>query len=59
VGRQVVAAALAAAGGLANRYAWPLVWLGLRIDADAAAAARGAGRPVPDELRARAAGLSR
>ena len=57
-GRAVVATALAAGGGPADRYAWPLVWLGLRIDADAAAAARERGEPAPEDLRGRAAGLA-
>jgi DNA-binding CsgD family transcriptional regulator/tetratricopeptide (TPR) repeat protein len=37
--------------GLAVRYAWPLVWLGLRVEADAAATGTGVGRRR-DALRA-------
>jgi DNA-binding CsgD family transcriptional regulator len=58
-GRAIVAEALAAESALANRYAWPLVWLGLRIDADALQAARRRGEPEEQEIRARAAALAR
>ncbi|WP_164704359.1 helix-turn-helix transcriptional regulator [Blastococcus litoris] len=56
--RAVVADALTGGSTLLGRYAWPLVWLGMRTEADAATRARDLRVPVPDEVRAGAAALS-
>ena len=40
-----------------DRYAWPLLWLGLRIEGDLAERARRRGEPVPAEAAARVAEL--
>jgi DNA-binding CsgD family transcriptional regulator len=40
------------------RYAWPLVWLGTRIEADAATRHRDLRGPVPDDVATRAAELA-
>lgn len=54
----IVATALSSGGRPLARYAWPLVWLGLRIEADLAARSRELRGPVPDDVLPRAAELS-
>jgi DNA-binding CsgD family transcriptional regulator/tetratricopeptide (TPR) repeat protein len=59
VAREIVATALAAATtAVSNRYAWPLVWLGLRIEADLAVHAPSREAPLPDDARARVSDLA-
>ena len=42
----------------AARYAWPLLWLGMRIEADEATRSRDRREPVPAEIAQRCAGLA-
>jgi DNA-binding CsgD family transcriptional regulator/tetratricopeptide (TPR) repeat protein len=53
--REEIDAGLALGGPAAYgaRYAWPLVWLGMRIEADDATLARARRQPVPEASRAR------
>ncbi len=57
--RTIVAGKLGVSHDWSDRYAWPLLWLGLRIEADVAAGARRRGEPLPEAVRARAAELAR
>jgi predicted ATPase len=52
--RGIVAAGLDGALTLSGRYAWPLVWMGMRVEADHATRARDLRRPVPPDVAARA-----
>jgi len=58
--REEVAAGLALGGPAAYgaRYAWPLVWLGMRIEADEATLARARRQPVPEASAQRCAELA-
>jgi DNA-binding CsgD family transcriptional regulator/tetratricopeptide (TPR) repeat protein len=57
--RQVIAAGLAGTPlSWAARYAWPLVWLGLRIEADQATRYRDRREPVPAVVTDRVADLA-
>jgi DNA-binding CsgD family transcriptional regulator len=56
--RRVVAEGLESSVTLLWRYAWPLVWLGTRIEADAATRHRDLRGPVPDDVVTRAAELA-
>jgi len=40
------------------RYGWPLIWLGMRVEADEAVRYRDRREPVPDDLTARCADLA-
>jgi DNA-binding CsgD family transcriptional regulator len=53
--REEVTAGLALGGPAAYgaRYAWPLVWLGMRIEADEASLARARRQPVPEASQGR------
>ena len=48
----LVAAGLAESTAWSTRYAWPLIWLGARIDADAATRARDRHEPAPVRIAA-------
>ena len=55
--RDIVERALAAADvSEADRYRWPLVWLGVRIEAERALVARDSGQPVPADIERRVGG---
>ena len=62
-GGDLAAARAIAAGGLdggallSGRYAWPLAWLGMRVEADRVTLCRDLRRPVPEDVAARAAEL--
>jgi DNA-binding CsgD family transcriptional regulator len=57
--RDAVAAGLAdGPGSWAARFAWPLLWLGMRIEADEATRSRDRREPVPAEIAQRCAGLA-
>ncbi|HEX4258571.1 MAG TPA: AAA family ATPase [Streptosporangiaceae bacterium] len=57
--RQAIAAGLASTPlSWAARYAWPLVWLGLRIEADQATRCRDRREPVPAAVTDRVADLA-
>jgi ATP/maltotriose-dependent transcriptional regulator MalT len=55
--RETTAAALTGSGTHRGRYAWPLVWLGVRSEADAATRARDLRVPLPADVLTRAAEL--
>jgi ATP/maltotriose-dependent transcriptional regulator MalT len=57
--RAAVAAGLAGATLRAARYAWPLVWLGMRVEADEATRSRDRREKVPGETARRCAELAR
>ena len=59
VAQGVVAGKTGDGSGWSDRYSWPLVWLGLRIEADLAAQARARGEAVPGEVRERVSELVR
>jgi DNA-binding CsgD family transcriptional regulator/tetratricopeptide (TPR) repeat protein len=52
--RAIVAEGLEGPQTLSGRYAWPLVWLGLRVEADQATRYRDLRRPVPEDVARRA-----
>jgi hypothetical protein len=56
---RVVAGTLGVSHDWSDRYAWPLLWLGLRIQADLAAPGHRRGEPSPEAVRRRAAELAR
>jgi DNA-binding CsgD family transcriptional regulator len=56
--REIVADKLGAAHHRSDRYAWPLLWLGLRIEGDLAAAARRRGEATPADVVERVAALA-
>jgi DNA-binding CsgD family transcriptional regulator len=56
--REIVERALASdSTGEDERYRWPVMSLGVRVEAELALAARDEGRPTPDEAQRRAAAL--
>ena len=57
--RGIVATGLERTLTLSGRYAWPLVWTGMRVEADRATRARDLRRPVPEDIAARAGELER
>jgi len=60
VARQTVMDGLPEAGSeWGARYAWPLLWLGMRLEADDATRHRDRHEPVPGDLTARCAALAR
>ncbi len=56
--RAIVADELGGQRHGSDRYAWPLLWLGLRIEGDLADRARRRGEPVPADVAPRAAELA-
>jgi len=57
--RDAIAAGLAGATLRAARYAWPLLWLGMRVEADAAIRSRDRREEVPAQATQRCAELAR
>jgi ATP/maltotriose-dependent transcriptional regulator MalT len=57
--RAAIAAGLAGATLRAARYAWPLIWLGMRVEADEATRSRDRREKVPAESARRCAELAR